>query len=104
MAFRGLRTFNTLASACSRGHAWLQASRLLSAAVENSLSWDLFSYNIAIQALLAALQHSSFWEDPIMIFQKALKHQGVYWVGLQDVASLIRCVGSLIVWVASLFV
>eukprot|EP00435_Cladocopium_sp_Y103_P033796 s1144_g8.t1 len=43
------RTYNSLASACSRGHAWLEASKLLSTAVEEGLPWDLFSYNIAIQ-------------------------------------------------------
>eukprot|EP00438_Fugacium_kawagutii_P005446 Skav215015 [mRNA] locus=scaffold966:85245:89552:+ [translate_table: standard] len=46
---RPLRTYNTLASACSRGHAWVQASRFLNLAVDQGLPWDLFSYNIAIQ-------------------------------------------------------
>jgi hypothetical protein len=57
----GFRTYNSLASACSRGHAWLEASKLLTTAADQGLPWDLFSYNIAIQV---QKQHAEIYAMP----------------------------------------
>lgn len=43
------RTLNLAATACSRCHAWQQASTLLRSLHDRQLQWDIFTYNAAIQ-------------------------------------------------------